>query len=40
MVLQNAEDQLFNPTVLDDVAFGPLNLGMSVDEARERSLRP
>ena len=38
MVLQNAEDQLFNPTVLDDVAFGPLNLGMSVDEARERSL--
>lgn len=38
MVLQNAEDQLFNPTVLDDVAFGPLNLGMSADEARERSL--
>jgi cobalt/nickel transport system ATP-binding protein len=39
MVLQNAEDQLFNPTVLDDVAFGPLNLGMAVDEAREISLR-
>jgi len=39
MVLQNAEDQLFNPTVLDDVAFGPLNLGMSVDDAREVSLR-
>jgi len=39
MVLQNAEDQLFNPTVLDDVAFGPLNLGMSLDEAREISLR-
>ena len=39
MVLQNAEDQLFNPTVLDDVAFGPLNLGMSVDEARKRSLQ-
>ncbi len=38
MVLQNAEDQLFNPTVLDDVAFGPLNLGMSVDEARETSM--
>lgn len=38
MVLQNAEDQLFNPTVLDDVAFGPLNLGLSVDEARDRSL--
>jgi cobalt/nickel transport system ATP-binding protein len=39
MVLQNAEDQLFNPTVLDDVAFGPLNLGMSVDEAREVSMQ-
>ncbi len=38
MVLQNAEDQLFNPTVLDDVAFGPLNLGMSVREAREMSM--
>lgn len=38
MVLQNAEDQLFNPTVLDDVAFGPLNLGMSVSEAREMSM--
>ena len=32
-----AEDQLFNPTVLDDVAFGPLNLGLSADEARERA---
>jgi cobalt/nickel transport system ATP-binding protein len=39
LVLQNAEDQLFNPTVLDDVAFGPLNLGLSVDEARELALR-
>jgi cobalt/nickel transport system ATP-binding protein len=39
MVLQNAEDQLFNPTVLDDVAFGPLNLGLSAHEARERSLQ-
>ena len=38
LVLQNAEDQLFNPTVLDDVAFGPLNLGLSADEARERAL--
>ena len=39
LVLQNAEDQLFNPTVLDDVAFGPLNLGLSIDEARERAMR-
>ena len=28
-VLQHAEDQLFFPTVLEDVAFGPLNLGLS-----------
>ncbi|OOF62115.1 energy-coupling factor ABC transporter ATP-binding protein [Rodentibacter sp. Ppn85] len=26
---QNADDQLFGPTVLDDVAFGPLNQGHS-----------
>lgn len=28
LVLQHAEDQLFFPTVLEDVAFGPLNLGL------------
>jgi len=39
LVLQNAEDQLFNPTVLDDVAFGPLNLGLSAAEARERAMQ-
>ena len=39
LVLQNAEDQLFCPTVLEDVAFGPLNLGMTPDEARERACR-
>lgn len=38
LVLQNAEDQLFCPTVLDDVAFGPLNLGLTPDQARERAL--
>ena len=37
-VLQQAEDQLFFPTVLEDVAFGPLNLGLSPREARERAL--
>ncbi|HJA80081.1 ABC transporter ATP-binding protein [uncultured Desulfovibrio sp.] len=37
-VLQNAEDQLFFPTVLEDVAFGPLNLGLAPDDARERAL--
>ena len=33
-VFQNPDDQLFSPTVLEDVAFGPLNLGMSVDQAK------
>ncbi len=28
MVFQNADDQLFMPTVFDDVAFGPMNLGL------------
>lgn len=37
LVLQHAEDQLFCPTVLEDVAFGPLNLGCSQEEARERA---
>ena len=36
-VLQNPDDQLFFPEVLDDVMFGPLNLGLSYEEARERS---
>lgn len=32
-VFQNADDQLFSPTVIEDVAFGPLNLGYTVTEA-------
>jgi cobalt/nickel transport system ATP-binding protein len=43
MVFQNPDDQLFMPTVFDDVAFGPLNLGLTgehletkVAEALER----
>jgi len=31
MVFQNPDDQLFMPTVNDDVAFGPLNLGLRDD---------
>lgn len=34
LVFQNCDDQLFNPTIEEDVAFGPLNLGASRDEAR------
>lgn len=33
LVFQNTDDQLFCPTVLDDVAFGPLNLGQSPAQA-------
>ncbi len=36
MVFQNPEDQLFSPTVFDDVAFGPLYQGLKPDEVRER----
>jgi cobalt/nickel transport system ATP-binding protein len=32
VVFQNPDDQLFSPTVFDDVAFGPLNLGMETGE--------
>jgi len=36
MVFQNPDDQLFMPTVYDDVAFGPLNLGLPLDEVEKR----
>ncbi len=35
LVFQESDDQLFCPTVLDDVVFGPLNLGRSPKDARE-----
>ena len=34
--IQYPEHQLFEETVFDDVAFGPRNLGLSVDEVQER----
>ncbi len=37
LLFQDADDQLFSPTVLEDVAFGPLNLGASPAAARERA---
>ncbi len=37
LVLQNADDQLFCPTVLEDVSFGPLNLGLSQEEADRKA---
>ena len=36
MVFQDPDDQLFMPLVYDDVAFGPLNLGLPPEEVDER----
>ena len=36
MVFQNPDDQLFSPTVFDDVAFGPLHMGYPEAEVRQR----
>jgi energy-coupling factor transporter ATP-binding protein EcfA2 len=38
LVFQDSESQLFMPTVLEDVAFGPLNQGISADQASERAM--
>lgn len=35
LVLQNPEDQLIFPTVLEDLAFGPINLGYNEEMARQ-----
>jgi cobalt/nickel transport system ATP-binding protein len=34
LVFQDPDDQLFCPTVAEDIAFGPLNQGKSVQEAQ------
>ena len=36
MVFQDPDDQLFMPTIFDDIAFGPINMGLKEDEVRER----
>nr|CAA63958.1 cbiO [Methanothermobacter thermautotrophicus] len=36
IVFQNPDDQLFAPRVDEDVAFGPLNMGLDEDEVEER----
>jgi len=36
VVFQNPDNQLFMPTVFDDVAFGPLNLGLDHEKVLER----
>ncbi len=39
MIFQNPDDQLFMPTVFDDVAFGPINLGLPGAEVEARVAR-
>lgn len=39
LLFQNPEDQVFERYVADDVAFGPLNLGLSREEVRARVRR-
>ena len=35
MVFQDSDDQLFMPTVFDDITFGPLNMALSPDEVEK-----
>jgi cobalt/nickel transport system ATP-binding protein len=39
LVFQNPDDQLFSPTVFDDVAFGPIYQGLQKAEVEERVKR-
>jgi len=36
LIFQDPDDQLFSPTVFDDVAFGPLNMGYDKEEVQKR----
>ncbi|MBN1304226.1 MAG: ABC transporter ATP-binding protein [Anaerolineales bacterium] len=36
LVFQNPDDQLFSPTVFEDVAFGPLHMGLPEEDVRAR----
>ena len=39
ILFQDSDDQLFMPTVFDDVAFGPLNLGWTPDRVEQKVRR-
>lgn len=39
MIFQDPDDQLFMPTVFEDVSFGPLNMGLPTEEVEERVLK-
>lgn len=36
LVFQSPDDQLFMPTLADDLAFGPINLGLTDEQVRDR----
>lgn len=38
LVFQNPDEQLFAPTLFEDVAFGPLNMGFNAEEVKNRVL--
>jgi cobalt/nickel transport system ATP-binding protein len=38
-LFQNPDDQIFMPTVFEDVAFGPLNLGWEPEKVEEATIR-
>jgi len=38
IAFQRSDDQLFAPTVLDDVMFGPINMGLPYDDAKSAAL--
>jgi cobalt/nickel transport system ATP-binding protein len=35
-IFQNSDAQLFSPTVRDEIAFGPLQMGLSIEETEQR----
>lgn len=39
LVFQDADDQLFSTTVFEDVAFGPIYMGLPEEEVRQRTRR-
>lgn len=39
LVFQNPNDQIFKNKVIDEVMFGPLNIGMSHELAKEKSIK-
>ncbi len=39
MVFQNSDDQLFMPTVFEDVAFGPMNLGLEKEDLERKVMQ-